>query len=549
MQGRTRKGARDSAVYRIDAALALSAELRHNKPGMALAYARTACELARRADKTDAVAAALCAEGECHIVSSDYAAAALCFTEAIDLYTLLHNEEEKHRAMYYLATVHERTSHYREALHILSICLNYWQNREDGRDHCVQILNSMGIIYKHLDDFATALQHYMQCLHLLGEEESLRSAKTLLNIGNVYVHNHETARAVEYYERAQAIGIRIGDNYLLCSVLVNLANASFAQKEYERALRYYAQALETAGKYGAEMRLAILNGMGDVYMATEELVRALDVLYEAASLAEETGVRRRQVQALGSIGSVLCRMGEPERAIGVLKQSLAIAEEAGLMYHLYHIHKFLSVAYEQSGDVPQAYEYYKRYSELREEVMNADKQKALAEMQTRFDVERVAQQNEIYRLRTQQLEHDLSNRSNELAALILRLTEKNSFLQTMRGEILRHRSTAGKGSEKLMAKLLSLIDSNVDAEATWAAFEQQFNQIHHDFLHKLSERCPRLTTTELRICSLLKIQLASKDIANLLSLSPRTVESHRYNIRKKLQLDTPENLSPFLSSL
>lgn len=46
----------------------------------------------------------------------------------------------------------------------------------------------------------------------------------------------------------------------------------------------------------------------------------------------------------------------------------------------------------------------------------------------------------------------------------------------------------------------------------------------------------KLTITEIKICSLIKTGLNTQEVANVLFLSKRTVENHRYHIQKKLDL-------------
>ena len=57
------------------------------------------------------------------------------------------------------------------------------------------------------------------------------------------------------------------------------------------------------------------------------------------------------------------------------------------------------------------------------------------------------------------------------------------------------------------------------------------------FLDLLSTRHPDLTKSEKRICAFMLINLSTKEIAELLDRSPRTVDVTKYNIRKKLNTD------------
>ena len=80
-------------------------------------------------------------------------------------------------------------------------------------------------------------------------------------------------------------------------------------------------------------------------------------------------------------------------------------------------------------------------------------------------------------------------------------------------------------------------------------FDELLDQAQSAFIRRLSLRCPRLTPTELKVCTLLKVNLRSREIASMLQTSVRNIESHRYWIRKKLAIPTSTNLSTFLSAI
>jgi tetratricopeptide (TPR) repeat protein len=80
-------------------------------------------------------------------------------------------------------------------------------------------------------------------------------------------------------------------------------------------------------------------------------------------------------------------------------------------------------------------------------------------------------------------------------------------------------------------------------------FEVVFRQMHGDFYEKLLTACPDLSKAELQVCALLRLNLSSKDIARLLSLTVASVDVTRSHIRKKLNLDQNQNLSACLMKL
>jgi DNA-binding NarL/FixJ family response regulator len=80
----------------------------------------------------------------------------------------------------------------------------------------------------------------------------------------------------------------------------------------------------------------------------------------------------------------------------------------------------------------------------------------------------------------------------------------------------------------------------------WLKFEMQFKARHPNFLHDLAKQFPLLSPTELHICAVLHESFLSWEIAMQLSITERSVENHRSNIRRKLGLSPEQNLQMFL---
>ncbi|MGD9994222.1 MAG: helix-turn-helix transcriptional regulator [Salinivirgaceae bacterium] len=66
------------------------------------------------------------------------------------------------------------------------------------------------------------------------------------------------------------------------------------------------------------------------------------------------------------------------------------------------------------------------------------------------------------------------------------------------------------------------------------------------YFKRLKEAYPKLTNNDIRLCSYLRMNFTSKEIAQLLNISTRAVEISRYRLRKKLSLEHNINLTDFL---
>ena len=66
------------------------------------------------------------------------------------------------------------------------------------------------------------------------------------------------------------------------------------------------------------------------------------------------------------------------------------------------------------------------------------------------------------------------------------------------------------------------------------------------FFRKLKEKYNNLTPNDLRLCSYLRMNFTTKEMAHLLNISPRAVEIGRYRLRQKMKLDHQVNLTEYL---
>lgn len=66
---------------------------------------------------------------------------------------------------------------------------------------------------------------------------------------------------------------------------------------------------------------------------------------------------------------------------------------------------------------------------------------------------------------------------------------------------------------------------------------------------KLTLNCSKLTPTEIKICGYLRMNFNSKEIADFMVITPKSVEQHRYRIRKKLQIPRNKSIYSFLVNL
>ncbi len=163
-----------------------------------------------------------------------------------------------------------------------------------------------------------------------------------------------------------------------------------------------------------------------------------------------------------------------------------------------------------------------------------------AEMLRELEQQRIRADNE-------KLHLDIINKSQDLANSTMGIIRKNEILIEIKEEledIKAEHST--RFPEKHYAKLKKMIENNLSSEENWLVFEENFNQVHEDFLKRLKTEYTDLTPGDLKLAAYLRMNLNSKEISPLLYISVRGVENKRYRLRKKLALHDNDNLTEFI---
>lgn len=146
------------------------------------------------------------------------------------------------------------------------------------------------------------------------------------------------------------------------------------------------------------------------------------------------------------------------------------------------------------------------------------------------------------------LEAELSLKGKELASMALGTLAKKEMLEKLR-LVVQEQLVKSQCGRKSMELVLKQINENIIEEGSWEVFQQNFDLIHRRFFRTLRERYPNLTATDLRFCAFLRLNLSTKDIAQMTNLTIRGVEAARYRIRKRMEVPDGVSLVDFLIDL
>ena len=178
--------------------------------------------------------------------------------------------------------------------------------------------------------------------------------------------------------------------------------------------------------------------------------------------------------------------------------------------------------------------FFQRYRLRRQE--NRELQKSLE------------QETLISQLNRKNFEQDMKQKDCEISSSTLLLANKNEVLQQIH-DITKQFSDQGSIPQEYVRQVNSVIGDSLRNDDEWSRFKLHFDSVHPDFFLKLKERSSELTENDLRLCAYIRIGMRAKQIAEMLSVSPDSVNTNRYRLRKKLALDKGQSLDDFIRQI
>mgnify|MGYP002713113461 CR=1 FL=1 len=171
----------------------------------------------------------------------------------------------------------------------------------------------------------------------------------------------------------------------------------------------------------------------------------------------------------------------------------------------------------------------------------------LSEKEKQLDSITRKSENEINQLRNEKLESEIKHMNTELATNTMHLLNKNEFINSIKstlGGVVK--KSTNQEVKTQIGRIIKNIEKNIETDGDWDSFQIHFDKVHGDFSRRIQLEFPRLSPQEIKLSAYLRLNLSTKEIANLLNISVRGVEIARYRLRKKLELERSQNLTEFI---
>ena len=146
-------------------------------------------------------------------------------------------------------------------------------------------------------------------------------------------------------------------------------------------------------------------------------------------------------------------------------------------------------------------------------------------------------------LREKQMQNEIEFKESQLTAMTAQMLQKNDLMQELKNKLEEDKNISKD------SPISKIINKSQNQDRDWNDFNTHFESINKNFYTRLKQSYPDISPNDLKICALIKLNLSIKEMASILNISPDSVKTARYRLRKKLQMNTEDNLTDFILNL
>ncbi|MFL9835093.1 tetratricopeptide repeat protein [Chryseobacterium terrae] len=446
-------------------------------------------------------------------------------------------------------------------------------------------------IYIDINHFDEALEYCTQAHTIFTERNDLEKlAKIDSFFAFIYAQLNDPKKAVEYYKKTLNFYLSKNDKAGIIKSLNNLGNAYFVLSKYDSSQYYFQKSHAIFKDYNDPVLKAfVLSNLGKLFFSKKEFAQAENYLLESKNILEQNKVEDTEANynANYNLANFYIERNKPSEALFYAKQTGNFLDKNSISFGNIKYFENLYRAYQLNNDYKNSVIAFTKYDSIRElmnieeKAVNVERIKAQHEYELKQKLTALKQEkrNLIYIIILVgffliviisiliAVNYKNKTETLDLEKKLIEAREKElEFDNHMKEKLLVHQSMEQQKIDSIIKATLEKVnslktkyqDTNEISEImnelkvnskpnTWDDFEYHFLQIHESFYKNLEQKHPSLTNYDKRLAAMLKLRLSTKEISNLMNVTPKTIENSRTRLRKKLNLtNTKEDLSKYL---
>ena len=454
------------------------------------------------------------------------------------------------------------------------------------------VLIIMGNIYYRNEDFLNAEEMYYEALDnfrlfdpIYDEEKYYGTSTSLQNLAMIKTEEKEYEKALELFSQVSEMRISYGETTQILSSDLWYLDFYLKMGDDEMFMEYYNNLTNSYETYSSNfgnnnpLYFIIFSDVNSLYAqflnSKGRTLESLEYLIKAKELAQDFLFRIPEINL--EISETYLNLNMDNEARELILENLSL-EEITQSQKIYNF-KLLEKIYLNEGSnenllrIKDSIIFYNEQPTQKfvEEDINSlkglmlvtEKQNDLnisksinsrntlvsvflvsilflIAVSLRFNFDLQKEKNIRLGLEKDKINEELKLRKRELFSKVNFISQRNDYLISIKDKI---------DKEILNPKNLNNIKREIKnittSEKAYEEFDKMFSQVYPKFYKRLNQ-IAKFSQTDIRLASYIKMNHSNNEISRISGISLRTVESQRYRLSKKLNLDKGVDLNNFI---
>ncbi|MGH2665360.1 tetratricopeptide repeat protein [Flavobacterium sp.] len=418
----------------------------------------------------------------------------------------------------------------------------YQQDNTNEKKHHLE--GSLAIVYAASNNWEKAMYYFRNLLkHYTKNKAPFSIAKTYNNIGRLYMSKNDLDSAMVNFEKALQLIQNLEDDDLKTVLYSNLGYCYAQKNNFDRASYYFYKSLHLIkNKSDNSTKSWIYNSISNLYLLQKKSDSALFYSKKAAEITKISKYGFQNKDAVFNLYKSYLLKGDYKNAATYFEEYNQIRDSLNVEEKGINIEKLkLEQQYKENEEVrvlKETKENFKYYIIVF----------SLIIVMLVLFILLIKYKNKLSKA---QLEKDLfESKKKELVTLSMMEIQRAEIIEQILDDLKQLKlQSPKKETQQTIDLIIKQLGQNNNSNV-WEEFELHYGQVYESFYNILNEKHPELTYRDKRLCALLKLNLTTKEIAQITGQSIKSLENARTRLRKKLDLtNTNQDLITYLINL
>jgi serine phosphatase RsbU (regulator of sigma subunit) len=272
----------------------------------------------------------------------------------------------------------------------------------------IYLRNNLGLLLLDKGQYDKALEHFIEAEKIAELTSDKRAqAMSMENIGIMYKYQSMYEKALLNFGSALKIYTELGEKKSIANVLTDFGSLYYDLKDNEKALDYFLRSLNIVEELKDNEGIAGgLNNVAVIYEEMKNYSKAMEYHRKSLSLNQMFSNPRGISTSLYNIALIYNSQKQYENAVIYIDSAMDYAQKEGALELMKEYYITLSDIYYAKSDYKTSLSYYTKYAELKDTLVNQDRNKLIVEMSTKYQTDKKEKQNQILKQ-----QNDLQNLS------------------------------------------------------------------------------------------------------------------------------------------